>query len=71
MERSRTARQEQRGEITFETLKRAAREGLHTYFTPVRAIFIAMRWGWRHIAEAMRGHPRNSAGKERGRDSPR
>lgn len=45
---------EERGEITFASLKRAASEALYTFFTPARVFFFILAWPFRQIARSIR-----------------
>ncbi len=64
MERSSTVRREERGEITFDSLKRAVLEGLYTYFTPVRVLFQILGWPFRQLARIVLPQGQTPARKE-------
>jgi len=61
-----TIRREERGEITFQSLKRTASEALHTYFTPVRLLFVGVAWGVRYVTRLLFGRTKDdpNAGRE-------
>jgi len=64
MERSSTVRREERGEITFESLKRAALEGLYTFFTPARVLVRILGWPFRQMTRIVRPQNQTPARKE-------
>ncbi len=57
MERGSAVRPEEKGEITFESLKKATLEGLYTYFTPVRVLFRILAWPFRRMARPQNQTP--------------
>ncbi len=44
-------------EINLETFKKSVREGLHTYFTPVRVLFRILAWPFRRMARPQNQTP--------------
>jgi hypothetical protein len=60
-----TFRSEPKVEITFESLKRTASEALHTYFTPVRLLFMGAAWCARYVTRLVSGRAKDEASTDK------
>jgi hypothetical protein len=67
MATKRIYRPEEQVEITFESLRRSAFEGLHTFFTPVRLLFAGVAWGVRYVTRLVSGRPKDDASSKEAR----
>ena len=59
-----TFRSEEKVEVTFDSLKEAARDALYTFFTPTRVLFWILVWPFRQMTRVGRRQNQTPARKE-------